>query len=85
MDDAQLTLIEYVSAMTGKAGSFTEKQKLAGDINGDRQISVEDAQFILLYYVKNTLSGGNVTWDELLGKTAKPQTLPAILKKRLQT
>ena len=31
----------------------------------------EDAQTILLFYVSNTLSGENITWDELLGK--KPQ------------
>ena len=54
--------------MTGLESGFNEKQQRAGDVNGDSEISVEDAQTILLFYVSNTLSGENVTWDELLGK-----------------
>ncbi len=68
VEDAQLVLLEYVKTITGLDSSFTENQKLAGDVNDDKAISVEDAQTILLYYVSNTLSGKNVTWDELLGK-----------------
>ena len=83
VEDAQLTLIEYVSTMAGKAGSFSEKQKLAGDINGDNAVSVEDAQMILLYYVKNTLSGTSVTWDEL--RSPKTQPLPRLTGKRRLT
>ena len=66
VEDAQLTLIEYVSTMSGLDGSFTEKQKLAGNVNGDQQISVEDAQIILIYYVKNTLAGENFSWEQIL-------------------
>lgn len=55
VDDAQLTLIEYVNTISGLAGSFTDAQKQAGDFNGDQQISVEDAQEILLYYVNDIL------------------------------
>ena len=80
VEDAQLTLLEYVNAMTGLENNLTEKQKLAGDINGDKEISVEDAQNILLYYVSNTLSGQNVTWDELLGKNKPSEPLPFLLK-----
>ena len=80
MEDAQLALLEYVNAMTGLESDLTEKQKLAGDVNGDKEISVEDAQTILLYYVSNTLSGQNVTWDELLGTNKPSAPLPFLLK-----
>ena len=83
VEDAQLTLIEYVNTMSGLDSGFTEKQKLAGDINGDKEISVEDAQNILIYYVSNTLSGQNVTWDELLGKQSKTAPRPKNLLARL--
>ena len=81
VEDAQLTLIEYVNTMSGLESGFTERQKLAGDINSDKEISVEDAQNILIYYVSNTLSGQNVTWGELLGKKAPANPLPAMLKR----
>ena len=80
VEDAQLALLEYVNAMTGLDSSLTEKQKLAGDVNGDKEISVEDAQTILIYYVSNTLSGQNVTWDDLLGKNKPSEPLPFLLK-----
>ena len=81
VEDAQLMLIEYVSTMSGLDAGFTEKQKLAGDINADKLISVDDAQNILIYYVSNTLSGQNITWDELLGKKAPANPLPVLLKR----
>ena len=82
VEDAQLTLIEYVNTMSGLESGFSAKQKLAGDINGDKEISVEDAQNILIYYVSNTLSGQNVTWDELLGKKPPANPLPVLLKRK---
>ena len=80
VEDAQLALLEYVNAMTGLESSLTDRQKLAADVNGDKEISVEDAQTILLYYVSNTLSGENVTWDDLLGKKPQGQQLPFLVK-----
>ena len=66
--DAQLALLAYVQTMAGLESGLTEQQAKAADINGDKTVSVEDAQLILIYYVSNTISGQNVTWDELLGK-----------------
>ena len=80
MEDAQLALLEYVNAMTGLESDLTEKQKLAGDVNGDKEISVEDAQTILLYYVSNTISGETITWDELLGKVKPAEPHPIIMQ-----
>ena len=78
VEDAQLALLAYVQSMAGMETGLTEQQIKAADINGDKTVSVEDAQLILIYYVSNTLSGQNVTWDELLGKKAQP--LPFLLK-----
>lgn len=50
----------------------TEPEYLLGDINGDKKITVEDAQMILLYYVSNTLSGETVAWDDLLSPKSQP-------------
>ena len=68
VEDAQLALIAYVQTMAGLESGLTEQQIKAADINEDNTVSVEDAQLILIYYVSNTISGQNVTWDELLGK-----------------
>lgn len=80
VEDAQLTLIEYVNSISGLESDFNEKQKLAGDVNCDNEISVEDAQTILLYYVSNTLSGESITWDDLLGRKPQTQPRPDLLK-----
>ena len=73
VSDAQLALVEYVATMSGKTGSFTDRQVRAADVNGDGRVTVEDAQFILLYYVRNTLSKQTVTWEILLRKPVKEQ------------
>ena len=66
VEDAQLTLIEYIDFMAGMKSTLTEEQVLLADINADKVISVEDAQYILIYYVSNTLSGANATWDQIM-------------------
>ena len=80
VEDAQLALLAYVQSIAGMETGLTEKQIKAADINGDKTVSVEDAQLILLYYVSNTLSGQNVTWDELLGKSKPSEPLPFLVK-----
>ena len=66
VEDAQLTLIEYIDFMAGMKSTLTEEQVLLADINADKFISVEDAQYILIYYVSNTLSGASATWDQIM-------------------
>ena len=39
-----------------------------------------DAQLILLYYVKNTLSNTPTAWETLLGKQRQPQPYPDLTK-----
>ena len=55
---------------------LTAQQLKAADINGDGDVSVDDAQLILLYYVSNTLSGQSVTWDELIRTNAPAKSRP---------
>ena len=61
-------MIAYVNIMAGNDSGLTQEQFHAADVNGDGQVSVDDAQFILIYYVSNTLSGLSATWDEIIGK-----------------
>ena len=60
--------------MAGLESGLTKEQTKAADINGDDIVAVDDAQTILLYYVRNTLSGETVTWHELIAKA--PQSSP---------
>ncbi|MBQ9907391.1 MAG: hypothetical protein IJM46_11545, partial [Oscillospiraceae bacterium] len=67
----------------GQAHGLTDAQFRAADVNQDGELSVDDAQNILIYYVTNTVSGKNITWDELLGKNAPAKSLPrALFSKR---
>ncbi|MBR6717383.1 MAG: leucine-rich repeat protein, partial [Oscillospiraceae bacterium] len=64
--DAQLALVEYVTVMSGKDGTFSAAQTKAGDIDGSGSVGVDDAQNILMYYVENRVAGKTVSWEELL-------------------
>ena len=68
IEDAQLALNAYTNSMAGLNSGLTDAQKAAADVNGDNEISIEDAQLILLYYVCNTLAGIPASWNELCGK-----------------
>ena len=46
---------------------------MVADVNGDNAVSVEDAQFILTYYVENHISGGSVTWADITGNPKAPK------------
>ena len=65
IDDAQLTLLEYVNLMAGLDRTLTEQQTLAAEINGDHTISVNDAQYILAYYT-DQLAGKKPSWDDII-------------------
>ncbi len=53
--------------MAGKDSGLTDVQKKAADVNEDGTVSVDDAQFILLYYVANHVSKRSLTWEQILG------------------
>ena len=71
---------DSVGAFSGN--NLTEQQVKAADVNADGIVSVDDAQSILIYYVKNTLSGRTVTWDEMLGRNKPAEELPILTKIR---
>ena len=58
---------------------LTDEQIKAADIDGNGEISVEDAQNILKYYTQKYVAGKeDITWDDIFGK--KKQALPFLLK-----
>ena len=60
---------------------LTAEQIKAADVNGDGEISVEDAQWLLKYYTEKYVAGKDITWDDIFGK--KTQTLPRLIKKKI--
>ena len=56
----------YENDVAGLESKLTPGQKNAADINGDGEVSVEDAQLILRYYTEKTVAGKDITWDDLL-------------------
>ena len=64
--DAQLTLAAYARRIAGKPLGLTDSQFRAANVNLDEQLSVEDAQFILKYYARNTVAKNPTAWEELL-------------------
>lgn len=64
--DAQLVLLTAVERSIGKSSDLTLVQSNAADVNADSDISVTDAQFILNYYVQNTILETVTSWDTIL-------------------
>ena len=54
---------------------------LRGDVTGNVEFSVEDAQWLLKYYTEKYIAGKDVTWDDFVGK--KTQSLPRLIWKRI--
>lgn len=67
VDDAQCALIAYTQDLAGLGSGLNARQTKAADVNGDGQVTVEDAQNILRYYVENFVSGNAVSWEQLTG------------------
>ena len=67
--DAQAVLVAYTAALSDDSIDLTDPQKKACDINGDGKADVADAQFILLYYVNNTISGVSTSWEKITETT----------------
>ena len=64
--DAQITLNAYTKVISGKPTGLTDQQFRAANVNLDDVLSVEDAQYILQYYARNTLSKKTTTWEQLI-------------------
>ncbi|MEE3404295.1 MAG: hypothetical protein VZR73_09445 [Acutalibacteraceae bacterium] len=79
VEDAQLALKSYTKRIAGVDMGLTEEQIKAADVNEDGELSVDDAQNILIYYVNNTVAGNVLTWEQLLGKQQHAQLRPKSL------
>ena len=73
--DAQLVLNSYVQKMAGHiyGVGVTYEGISCIDISMNGDIGVEDAQYILTYYVKGEVSKRTVTWAEITGNPNAPQ------------
>ena len=60
---------------------LTDEQIKAADVEGNGEISVEDAQWLLKYYTEKYVAGKDITWDDIFGKIT--QALPRLIKKRI--
>ncbi len=54
--------------MAGRDSGLSDLQKKAADVNEDGEVSVDDAQFILLYYVTNDVSHKKQTWEQIMNR-----------------
>lgn len=65
--DAQLVLYQYISSLSGFESAPVDPHGFANaDIDGNGDLTVADAQMILLYYVTNTVAQREVGWEHLL-------------------
>ena len=82
--DAQLLLIESVERMVQNPGILTDAQRAIGNVDGESEplfdglgpdaivtpITIEDAQFVLNYYLVNLVDAA-ITMEEVVGVTEK--------------
>ena len=61
--DSLLALRAYVNTFIGLDPNLSEPARTATDVDQDGRITLTDAQFILRYYVYNTILKYNISWD----------------------
>ena len=62
------SLKSYTEKLAGNEIDLTADQLKASDVNADGELTVEDAQYILIYYTKRTVAGLDTTWEDLIGE-----------------
>ena len=75
-DDAQKTLEAYTVALTGQPSPLTDEETEAADVDFNGKVAAEDAQFILLYYTANTVSGNATDWFDLIDGERPANRIP---------
>lgn len=68
ISDAQVALKNYVETFAGNTDGM--QVNVRTDVNGDDILNVVDAQLILEYYTKNSVSGADVSWYEIRNNLA---------------
>ena len=66
--DAQELLLVYLSTLIDEPleSLISNKQKIAGDIDQDHEITAKDAQYILSYFLMNDVLDDETSWDDIL-------------------
>lgn len=64
--DASKVLAEYALTSSGHESSFTEKQKKASDVDGNKKTDAVDASNILAYYAYISSSENYKTLSEYM-------------------
>ncbi len=66
VEDVQIALKAYTENFAGKGTGLSSAAEKNADVNEDGVLSIDDVQNILIYYVKNTVAGLKITWEELI-------------------
>ena len=77
--DAQTVLRQYLASLTGNPAEQLDPNAAAlADIDGSGALSLEDAQLILLYYVRNTIAKNPTDWEALAAATTTEPTTTTV-------
>ena len=77
IEDAQSTLVAYVNILSGTPHGLSDAAFSAADIDADGEISAQDAQWILMYYVANNVAGNQMTWEQIINSgKSNDNTIP---------
>ena len=71
VEDVQIALKAYTENFAGKGTGLSAAAEKNADVNEDGELSIDDVQNILIYYVKNTVAGLKITWEELIPELKK--------------
>ena len=63
----QIGLKHYVETFAGNPGVLGDEILPIADVDANGTFDVADVQYTLMYYVNNTVSKKNITWEQLLG------------------
>lgn len=69
VEDVQIALVAYTNTVAEKLTGFKHPVQMeAANVLCDSEFDIVDVQCILKYYVENTVSKRNVTWDQVTGR-----------------
>lgn len=75
-EDAQRTLEAFTQIMTGQESPFNADEAKAADVDFNGKIEAADAQYILLYYTANTVSGVLTQWYDVIESERPANKIP---------
>ena len=64
--DAQIVLSAYAEELADNPHGLTEAQLAAADVDGNNKLSAIDAQYILVYFLMNSVLDNPTDWSELV-------------------